>query len=251
MSEKEITLLYNNYEIKLNITNDYKSSMEAIKKKLYLQDEDLENLSFIFYDEDDDKVDIDEDEFDDAYKASKWELKKQEKEEETPQVDISDVKEKIQANAQKEINEKIKKIKEDLITKFTKITNEKISLNISKYEERIKKLEDIIKSLKEKNKDIIEKMKTAHDESVKAILNSISEYAGSKIENHFSQINDEFSKDFNTKVNNCNNETGNLIKNVKSTIDNIITQQDNMKESIKLSKEKFSEIYNLSTQNIK
>ena len=159
MSEKEIILLHNEFEIPLNITSDYNESINALKKKIYFQDKDMENYSLYYLDEEGDEIDVDEYQFDDAYNSSKWGLRKQDKEEANPSVDISEVKAKFEENAQKYVNAKINKIKKDLMDKFTKIFNEKISANNLKYEEKIKKLEQTIKSLKEKYKQIIETMK--------------------------------------------------------------------------------------------
>ena len=137
--EKEITLSYNGYNIKVNIKNDYAEAMDAIKKNLYLQEKDIQKLSLVYIDDDEDEVDVEEEQFDEAYNSSNWKLNKQDEEEDetakgnnTP--DITEIKEKIKSNTQKEVNQKIKKIKEDLINKFTKITNEKIALVQSQYE---------------------------------------------------------------------------------------------------------------------
>ena len=250
MSEKEITLSHNGYEIKLNITNDYNESIEAIKKKLYFQNEDMEKYSLYYYDDEGDEVDVDEDQFEDAYGSSKWGLRKQEVEEPTPQVNISEIKDKIQDNAQKDINAIINKIKKDLMNKFTKISNEKISANNLKYEEKIKKLEKIIKSLKEKNKQIVETMKKSHEESVNSILNTVSEFAQNEMVNHMSILNTNFTKDLNNGIQICNNQTQKTIEEIKSKINEVNTQQEAMKQSIELSKDKFKEIYNIS-KNIK
>ena len=247
MSEKEITLSHNGYEIPLKITNDYNESMKALKEKLFFQDQDMEKYSLIYYDEEGDEVDVDEDSFDDAYESSKWGLRKQEEEEnQTPQVDISEVKEKIKENTQKDINEKINKIKKDLMTKFTKISNEKISANNLKYEEKIKKLEKIIKSLKEKNKKIIETLKKSHEESVNDILNQVSTFAGNEITSHLSVLNTSFNKDLNNSINNCTNQTKNTIEDIKNKIKEAGNQQKTMQDSLEQSKNKFGEIFRLS-----
>ena len=248
MSEKEITLSHNGYDIKLNITNDYNESIEAIKKKLYFQNEDMDKYSLYYFDEEGDEVDVDEDQFDDAYGSSKWGLRKQE--EQTPQVNISEIKDKIQDNAQRDIDAKIKRIKQDLMNKVTKISNEKISANNLKYQEKIKKLEKIIKSLKEKNQKIIETMQKSHEESVNSILNTVSTFAQNEIVNHMSTLNNDFAKDLNDGIDNCNNQTGKAIKEIKVKIDDVSTQQSQMKKSLDESKTTFANIYRMS-QKIK
>jgi len=253
--EKEITLFYNGYEVTVNIKNDYTGAMSAIKEKLYLQDKDLEKFSLVYIDDDEDEVDVEEDQFDEAFNSSKWKFNKQEEEEDetakgnnTP--DISEIKEKIKSNTQKEVNQKIKKIKEDLINKFTKITNEKIALVQSQYEEKIKKLEETIKSLKEKNKQSMEEIEKRHEESVQNILNEVSKYAEERINNSIDIYNEEMTNVMNSQIQNDTTEFKNIEEKISKDFSKITTQQENMRESINDSKTNFSEIYRMSVQGM-
>ena len=250
MSEKEIILLHNEFEIPLNITSDYNESINALKKKIYFQDKDMENYSLYYLDEEGDEVDVDEDQFDDAYNSSKWGLRKQDKEEANPSVDISEVKAKFEENAQKYVNAKINKIKKDLMDKFTKIFNEKISANNLKYEEKIKKLEQTIKSLKEKYKQIIETMKKSHEDSVNSIINQVSQFAGNEIMSHMSKLDKDFDENLKTGIYTFNNETGKIVSSIQENIENVGNQQKLMSQSLDASKSKFLEIYQMSQAGI-
>ena len=158
--EKKITLKHNGYEITLKIKNDYEESKNALKKAIYFQDKDLEKFELIYIDEEEDENVIDEDNFEEAFNSSVWELRPTDEnpQPKEPQVDLKEIKKQVKNKvnkAQKDINKKIEQIKEDLKQKFMKIANEKITANNLKYEEKIKKYEEIIKSLKEKNKLIL------------------------------------------------------------------------------------------------
>ena len=243
MSEKEIILLHNEFEIPLNITSDYNESINALKKKIYFQDKDMENYSLYYLDEEGDEIDVDEYQFDDAYNSSKWGLRKQDE-------DISEVKAKFEENAQKYVNAKINKIKKDLMDKFTKIFNEKISANNLKYEEKIKKLEQTIKSLKEKYKQIIETMKKSHEDSVNSIINQVSQFAGNEIMSHMSKLDKDFDENLKTGIYTFNNETGKIVSSIQENIENVGGRQNMMKQSLDASKPKFLEIYQMSQAGI-
>lgn len=244
-NKKQIKVLYNGYEIEVNITNDFEECVDIIKKKLYLKDQDFDKLDFSYLDEDGDKTNIDEESFEDAFNAKKWSLEyvgndmanDEENAQKNTQVDLDkfqeEYKKKIKTE-QKKINEKVKKIKEDLINKFSKIVNEKIAANNSKYQEIIKKLEDTIKSLKEKNKLIIDELSKVHESSVKNILDNISKCAEEKIQKELDNYNKTISENINSQIElskiNINKETENL----RSTINNI----NQSKEGIKYKKHK-------------
>ena len=250
MVEKEITLDYNGYEIKINIKNDYNETIEIIKKKLYFNAQDFEKSSLYYIDEDDDENDIDdEDQFEEAYNSSHWGLRKQEEEEQTPDpIDITKIKEKIQANAQNVINEKIKKIKNELIAKFTKIANNAIFSTIKKYEEKIKELEGTIKSLKEKNKKTIEEMEKSNAESVKKVLKSVSEYSKDEINKYMVEYNNELSKVMESHMDNINSKVKTINEEAKNKLKDLNKVQEDMRSSILDSKDIFMPIYRMSTK---
>ena len=243
------------YNIKVNIKNDYAEAMDAIKKNLYLQEKDIQKLSLVYIDDDEDEVDVEEEQFDEAYNSSNWKLNKQDEEEDetakgnnTP--DITEIKEKIKSNTQKEVNQKIKKIKEDLINKFTKITNEKIALVQSQYEEKIKKLEETIKSLKEKNKQSMEEIEKSHEESVQNIVNEVSKYAEQRINDSIVKYNEDMTNVVNSQIQNDTTEFKNIEEKISKVFTDITDQQENMRETIKDSKTNFSEIYRMSVKDM-
>ena len=206
MSTKEITIKYNGYDIQLEINNDYNSTLEIIKKKLYLQDEDLGNIFIYYIDEDNLENELDEDNFDEAYESVNWTIyrndqNKNEKETDGKELEEEkknlekELKEKLKEKLKKEVNEKIKKKIEELKTKFTKIANEKIMAITSKYEKKIQELNDTIKQLIEKNKIIIQE----NNKIQKSCLDTIIEYAEQKLNENLENLdNNIFNKeDFN------------------------------------------------------
>ena len=214
MSTKEITITYNGYDIQLEIDNDYKLTLENIKKKLYLQDEDLKNMYIYYFDEDGDENEVEEDNFDEAYKFMKWvihrndqnknEKKINEEESEKDKKNLEKhLKEKLKEKLKKEINEKIKQKIEELKSNFTKIANEKIMAIISKYEKKIQDLNDIIKQLNEKNKIIIQENNKIQESSLETII----EYAKQQLEEHIEQLDNNIFKneEHQNEVNNNNN----------------------------------------------
>ena len=71
--EKEIILSYNgNNSIKLTIKNNYEEARKAIKEKLNFQDEDFNKYNLLYLDEDEDECNVEEEDFAEAFKYSKW-----------------------------------------------------------------------------------------------------------------------------------------------------------------------------------
>ena len=73
--EKEIILKHNGYTIKLKIKRNYEEAKKVIKEALNFKDKDLEKYYLLYLDDDDDENNIDEDEFNDAFKSSNWVLR--------------------------------------------------------------------------------------------------------------------------------------------------------------------------------
>ena len=247
--EKQITLKHNKYEIKLKIKEDYEEAMNELKKTIYFQDKDLEKFELFYIDDEEDENIIEEENFEEAFKSSVWELRAIEVAPPEPKVDLKDIQDKIKKKvkkAQNEINDKIEKIKEDLKQKFMKIANEKIIANNLKYEEKIKKYEEIIKSLKEKNKLILEQVEKEQESSIKKILNDVSEYTEKKVENELNQYNNEFSDNLNSIITESKKkiEASNL--EVKKNTEELMKIKEEMKEAMDGSRVIMSEIFNKS-----
>ena len=243
MSEKEISLEYNDYNIKLKIKNNFKDAKEAIKKKLYLRDKDIEKYRFYYYDEEEDIYDINEEEFSDAFdKSAKWGVSLYEEEEEkNPDENVNNIKEKIQ-EVKTEIKNQSKKCQGNIMKKINEISNKKISEIIKRYENRISKLETIINSLKIKNRDlieIIERMKKDQDN----MIQKISNYAEKKIEEKFEEYNSEFENYFNSKISENKEGCESKKKDIKNTFDGLYQNQEQIKKAIEDSKLHFSEIF--------
>lgn len=257
---KEITLQHNGYDIKIEITKDLEKTKELIMKKLYFQKNDLEKFGLFYLDEDDCENDIDEDNITEAFDCNKWGTKSfnddQEKEDEASgnKVDKSKDNEKINEETikreQKRINEKIKKIKKELIDKFTKIANQKIAENKAKYDEKIKKLEEIIKSLKEKNKSILEEITKAHESTIQELIKNISKYAEDKIGSELDNYNKTFNESLSSQIEQNSkiiNQQNNILM---SSIKQISDAKENMRKTIDDSKGVFRDVFKMSAKNI-
>ena len=252
--EKKITLKHNGYEITLKIKNDYEESKNALKKAIYFQYKDLEKFELIYIDEEEDENVIDEDNFEEAFNSSVWELRPTDEnpQPKEPQVDLKEIKKQVKNKvnkAQKDINKKIEQIKEDLKQKFMKIANEKITANNLKYEEKIKKYEEIIKSLKEKNKLILEQVEKEHEASVQKILNEVSEYTEKKVEDELDQYNNEFNDNLNSIIQESTLKIEASNQEVKKNTEEIISFTDKIKQSMEGSRIIMSDIFNKSQAN--
>ena len=244
MSEKEISLEYNGYNITLKIKNNYKEAKEAIKTKLYLKDRDIEKYGIYYYDEENDINDItNEDDFSEGFnKSQKWGVSQNEEEEEkNPDENLNNIKEKIQ-EVKTEIKNQSKKFQGNIMKTINEISNKKISEIIKRYEIRISKLEDIINSLKIKNRDliqIIEKMKKDQDN----MIQKISNYAEKKIEEKFEEYNSEFENYFNSKISENKEGCESKKQDIKNTFDGLYQNQEQIKKAIEDSKLHFSAIF--------
>lgn len=254
MPEKEITLEYNGYNIKIQITDNYEETQKIIMQKVYLQEKDLNKYSLYYHDEENDICDVEEDQFDDAYNSDNWVLKKlgeeEDGEEEKPKVDLTSYKDQIKENAQKDVDTKISKIKNDLIEKFKEITKKKISDCTAKYEKKIKKLEEIIKSLKEKNQENMKIMEKANEESVRKILESVSQYTESKIGSQMDEYNNELTKNVDSQLKLYNEKAVKINDEAKIKINELNNQKESMRNSISNAKGIFCEIYKMSIAKI-
>ena len=74
MSSKAVILKYNNYEIPIKISKDYNECRNEIKRKLYLQDKNLERYTLTYLDKDGYENDIDENSIEEAFNANEWVL---------------------------------------------------------------------------------------------------------------------------------------------------------------------------------
>ena len=181
-NSREITLKYNGYPIPITITDNYKDTINTIKKKLFLQD--LKRMEIFYFDEDNLENDLQEDDYDDAFfffLIKVWGLRLKN---EGDGGDEDEVKKDEGKNAiseekveeiKKDLEKKFQKRQKELISKFTKIANEKITANNKKYEEKIKKLQEIIKSLKEKNKKDLDEINKMQEASILKVINDVSE----------------------------------------------------------------------------
>ena len=229
---------YNGYEIKLEIKNNYESAIDTIKKKLYFQDKDLENVFVFYIDEDDCENDLDEDSFDEAYVFLNWRIRrKDEYKEEDEIIDkkekedkgisekkLEEEKKKLTEKLQNEVNEEIKQKIEDLKNKFKKIANERITANNLKYEKKIKELNDIIKQLIEKNKKIIE-------------------YAEQKLNDQMEFLNTDFYNNIDSKLKDSNIHINTKNRTIEKEIQSLEKNQNEMSEVMNNCKNNFREIY--------
>ena len=254
MSEKEITLNHNGYEIKVKIKNNFKETKENIKKTLYFRDNDIEKYKLYFIDEEDDQIEVDDEDniknFDEGFaKAKIWRLEPiDEIEGGKGNANLDEIIEKMK-NVKEAMNDQAKAFQRNITNKFKEISDKKISELSQKYENKIKNLEDIIISLKKKNKDlidIIEKMKEIQDSSIKNILN----YAEKKVEEKLDEYNAESEQSLNSKISESKIGINQSSINIRNSLNELSKNQQDIQGKIEDSKEYFKSIYQLSLRNI-
>ena len=254
MSEKEITLNHNGYEIKVKIKNNFKETKENIKKTLYFRDNDIEKYKLYFIDEEDDQIEVDDEDniknFDEGFaKAKIWGLELiDEIEGGKGNANLDEIIEKMK-NVKEAMNDQAKAFQRNITNKFKEISDKKISELSQKYENKIKNLEDIIISLKKKNKDlidIIEKMKEIQDSSIKNILN----YAEAKFEEKLDEYNAESEQSLNSKISESKLGINQSSVNIRNSLNELSKNQQDIQGKIEDSKEYFKSIYQLSLRNI-
>jgi hypothetical protein len=254
MSEKEITLKHNGYEIKVKIKNNFKETKENIKKTLYFRDNDIEKYKLYFIDEEDDQIEVDDEDniknFDEGFaKAKIWGLELiDEIEGGKGNANLDEIIEKMK-NVKEAMNDQAKAFQRNITNKFKEISDKKISELSQKYENKIKNLEDIIISLKKKNKDlidIIEKMKEIQDSSIKNILN----YAEKKVEEKLDEYNAESEQSLNSKISESKLGINQSSINIRNSLNELSKNQQDIQGKIEDSKEYFKSIYQLSLRNI-
>jgi hypothetical protein len=254
MSEKEITLKHNGYEIKVKIKNNFKETKENIKKTLYFRDNDIEKYKLYFIDEEDDQIEVDDEDniknFDEGFaKAKIWGLELiDEIEGGKGNANLDEIIEKMK-NVKEAMNDQAKAFQRNITNKFKEISDKKISELSQKYENKIKNLEDIIISLKKKNKDlidIIEKMKEIQDSSIKNILN----YAEKKVEEKLDEYNAESEQSLNSKISESKLGINQSSINIRNSLNELSKNQQDIQGKIEDSKEYFKSIYKLSLRNI-
>ena len=248
-NSREITLKYNGYEIPITITDNYKKTMETIKKKLFLQDKDLKRTEIFYFDEDDLENELQEDDYDDAFSNEEikvWGLRLKN---EGDGGDEDEVKKDEGKNAiseekveeiKKDLEKKFQKRQKELISKFTKIANEKITANNKKYEEKIKKLQEIIKSLKEKNKKDLDEINKMQEASILKVINDVSEYAEKKIVEQFEDFNEDITEKINTEMQKTNIDMNTKSNDLKKKISSMGDE-----------KEKLDSVFNDTKDNVR
>ena len=263
MSTRTITLKHNGFEIPITITENWKETMENIKKKLYFREKDLKKYDIFYFDEENFENDLSEDDYDSVYSdevIKVWGLRPKNSEEEENDDGDGDVgndkgnnkgiSEEKQEEITKDLEKKFQKKQKQLVEKFKKIATEKIAANNLKYEERIKKLEQTIKSLKEKNKKELDEINKIQEESVLKIMEELSDYAENKIGEQLNNFNSKFTEDLKTQIENSSIEINTKSNSVKKVISSMDNNQNEMNEKFKDTKDIVRDIYEKSQQNI-
>ena len=245
---REITLKYNGYEIPIKLTKNYEETIGNIKKKLFLQDKDLERSEIYYLDEDDYENVLNKDEYDDAFSSKDtkgWGLRIKgegdDDDEKKGGENKNDISEEKLEEIKKDLEKKFQKRQKELISKFKKIANEKITANNKKYEEKIKKLQNIIKSLKEKNKKDLDEINKMQEATILKVINDVSEYAEKKIGEQLDVFDNDFTNNIESEINknsiNINTKSNNIKKVIgsmddeKGKLDNVFsTTKDNVRD---------------------
>ena len=122
MSEKTILLLHNEFKIEVEIPNNYNEVNEVVRKALFLKPEEMAKLTLMYKDEEGDNNPLDEDSFEDAFKAKEWCTRPNQDDD-----DDNEIKEKEEKKIQKmkDNEEKMKEIFINMMNNKVKEVNEK------------------------------------------------------------------------------------------------------------------------------
>lgn len=262
MSKRTITLKHNGFEIPITITENWQETMTNIRNKLYFREKDLKKYDIFYLDDENYENDLNEDDYDSIYSDETikiWGLRLKtpdegENDDGDGDSNVIDNNKAISKEKEEEITKDLektfKKKQKQLIEKFKKIATEKIAANNLKYEEKIKKLEQTIKSLKEKNKKELDEINKIQEESVLKIMDEVSEYAGKKIGEQLVSFNSQFTEDIQTQIQNSSVEINTKSISVKKVISSMDTNQSEMNEKFKDTKDIVRDIYNASKQKM-
>lgn len=228
--EKKITLEHNKYKIPISIPNDYKKVKEIIMKALYLSEEEMERITIYYHDEEGDEANLEEDSYEDAFKSEVWITRKNSQEPQTV--------------AQKGFSQEDKnKIIIETIEKCNKIMNDKIS-------EINKQWLNIIDQVKINFKTQLEKRKDINKTIIGNLMDTLSNKAKELLEEKVNTYNENISGLLKSKIDQSVAELDKEKENAEKNKNDLLQVQNNIKEAVNQSKEKFNEIISMSQANI-
>ena len=233
---KTITLKYNGFkDIKVEIPNNYDKALEALRQKLYLTKEEIESFAISFQDSGGDENFLDEDTIEDAFNSEAWDITK-ESSGPMPDQDKKDKKE-----------EDVKKIQEQTTETCIKYMNDKIKELNEKWKQKMKELKT---QLTKKFKEELDKREKVNKENIEAIMSKLSKDAKEYVEKQVNSYNSNISTILQSQIDDGKDK----LNKEKETIVNDGNELQNINKEIKTaveeSKNKFTEIMELSKANI-
>ena len=186
--EKDIVLLYHNREINLKLPSTYQEFIKIIEDKLYLTPELIKNGTIYYYDSDEDKNTLIEEEYNQCFEDNngKFELEidfffkrnndEEDNEKKNDKFDDKDNKNNINKKIDK--NE-IKNLEQKIANKYSKIFKQKLKEKDTEYQNEISAIK---KDFEETMNSVIENNKNQ--------FNLLSEYYNTKMKENFKKYND-------------------------------------------------------------
>lgn len=195
MPQKEVTIKYLERQTSIPLGETRKEFFEILKKKFLLSEKRMERMRIKYFDKEEDEVYIDEDDdYEGAKEASKFEL-------EIPENDMPP--DKVKAEIDKyisarinddiiEIQKKIKKYEDEYLTKFAEITAKKLQ---EKENYKVKKKE----KMKEEYLECINKIKEEQQNILKEEIGEIKNKFISMIKEKIKLSNEKLRKSIKEK----------------------------------------------------
>jgi hypothetical protein len=232
MSEKTILLLHNEFKIEVEIPNNYNEVNEVVRKALFLKPEEMAKLTLMYKDEEGDNNPLDEDSFEDAFKAKEWCTRPNQDDD-----DDNEIKEKEEKEIQKmkDNEEKMKEI-------FINMMNNKVKEVNEKWKKEFE-------NLKIKFKNELEKRENLHQKNLEQIIGNMSNYFDSVIEAKVDNYNNEIKKVFATQIINNTTDFNKGNEDFKKNVNNLKDVQNSINEDIQNSFKNFADILKFSGIN--
>lgn len=183
MSKRQVKVECNGKTLTISNFSNYKEAIEQIRKKFKLPKSAMNNAEIWFFDEDGDRVNLDEESFneEDAKKSKQWCVKVDPigVEKNNNEI-IKNILNELKVPIEKDINQ----YKNNLVVMCQKIMEQKMKEKDKKYEEELKKMEE--EYCKE-----LERVKNEAESETKTALDQVVEKANSIIDDLINKYDEE------------------------------------------------------------
>lgn len=198
-TKKLIKIKYNNNEVSIPLGSSYQDFESIIKTYLYMNQSQFERASFFYFDEDNDKILLSKDDYEEMLEDNPnfFEVEVPEVELKRGQDDWEENKEKIKLS--------YKKSNDMIIQKMKEMYQKKIEEKDRKHKEEIKKIKE---SYKKKFLDFIKE----NEKIMKENYNKICEIIFEKVKKYLKECNDKYFTKIEGKINESIMNLSNVMK---------------------------------------